>query len=731
MKHTLLTIILSTLIGTIFAQTKDKEITIDLWTSGEFYANSVYGLHSMKDGEHYTTINGKGEINKFSYAKPGENFELIVNTATLGIGRVVTYYFNTDETKILFLTNYTPIYRRSFTADYYLYDIAKKEVSALSENGAQQVASFSPDGKKVAFVRENNIFIRYIDEKKEVQVTFDGKHNDIINGIPDWVYEEEFGYNKAYTWMPNSNELAFVKFNESKVDMFGMPIYEGLAPQYKDNALYPDYYTFKYPKAGQDNSELSVHVYHLDTKKTVNCEIGNEKDIYIPRIRAIKGTDKLAIFRVNRLQNKVELLSTDTKTGKTSVFFTEKNKYYIEDAFYDNIVFFEDGKQFIVTSERDGWRHIYLHNIDNKKSFQITKGEWDVTDFYGYDAKSKKLYFAAAKTSPIQREVYSIKLNGKKFKQLTQAKGTNEAVFNSNYTYFINYFSNYKTPTLVTLHKNNGDLIATLEDNSELIKTVKEYGGVNKEFFTFKTSENIELNAFIVKPHDFDANKKYPVIITQYSGPASQTVKDNWSFGWNNILAQKGFIVIGVDPRGTGARGENFRKLTYLNLGKYETTDLIETAKYAQTLKYVDPKKVGVWGWSFGGFETLLCLTKGYETFAAGIAVAPVTNWRYYDNIYTERFMRKPQDNADGYDKNSPINFAKNLKAPLLIVHGTADDNVHLQNSKEFVEKLVQYGIQFRMFEYTNRNHSIYGGNTRNHLYTMMLNFWKEQLLDK
>lgn len=714
-----------------FAQQDTKKITVDdLWTNWTFYGQSVYGLRSMNDGQHYTTLDRAGKLEKYAY-KTGDKVDLIVNTAELEIGRVSEYEFNADETKILLLTNYTAIYRRSFTADYYVYDIASKSVKPLSEKGAQQVASFSPDGKKIAFVRDNNLFIKFLESGEERQITTDGEHNKIINGIPDWVYEEEFAYNQAYTWMPNSEELAFVKFDESEVPMFGMPIYAGLAPKHEENALYPEYYTFKYPKAGDDNSVVSVHVYHLKSQKTVRCDIGREKDIYIPRIRAINGTNDLAIFRVNRLQNMLELLRTDTKTGKTSVFFTEKNKYYLEDAYYDNVVFFDDGDRFIVTAERDGWRHIYLHGITAEKVTQITKGDWDVTDFYGFDAKNERIFFAAAKESPLRREVYSVKLNGKGLTKLTEGKGTNRANFSSDYSYFINYFSNVNTPNTVTLHTAEGKLVRTLKDNTDLLERVNEYGGVHTEFFTFKTSEGVELNAFMVKPPNFSPTKVYPVIIDQYSGPASQTVSDHWSFGWNQLLAQEGIIVVGVDPRGTGARGEEFRKMTYLQLGKYETIDLIETGKYLQTLDYVNAEKIAVWGWSYGGFETLLCLTKGPETFAAGIAVAPVTNWRYYDNIYTERFMRKPQDNAEGYDDNSPINFAENLEDPLLIVHGTADDNVHLQNTKEFVEALVQNGKQFRMFEYTNRNHSIYGGNTRHHLYTMMLDFWREHLLEK
>jgi dipeptidyl-peptidase-4 len=732
MKKILILFLLVFFAASGFTQNDYKKITIDdLWRNYAFYPESVYGLRSMNDGEHYTTLNRSGELEKFAY-QTGDRVSLIVNTSDLNIGRVSDYHFNADESKILLLTNREDIYRHSFFADYYIYDTADKSVEPLSEKGSQQVASFSPDGEKVAFVRNNNIFIKFLESGEEKQITQDGEYNKIINGIPDWVYEEEFGYNQAYTWMPNSKSLAFVKFDESEVPMFGMPIYAGLSPNKEENALYPEYYTFKYPKAGDTNSKVSVHVFHLEDEKTITCEIGDETDIYIPRIRPIKASGNLAIFRLNRLQNKLELLETDISNGQTEIFFTEENERYIEEAFLDNVYFFDDGDRFAVTSERDGYRHIYLHKISDKNfAEQITAGKWDLTDFYGFNDDNERFYFAAAKETPIRREIYSAKLKGGKVEKLTEQTGYNNAAFSSNFSYFINYFSSSKTPTQVSLHSGDGKLVRILKENEALLERAEEYGGVNKEFFTFKTSQGTELNAFMVKPPNFDKNKTYPVVVTQYSGPASQTVTDSWSFGWNNLLSQEGIIVVGVDPRGTGARGEDFRKQTYLQLGKYETIDLIETAKYLQSLDYVKADKIGVWGWSYGGFETLLCLTKGADTYAAGIAVAPVTNWRYYDTVYTERFMRTPQENAEGYDNNSPINFVSKLEDPVLIIHGTADDNVHLQNTKEFVEALVQAGKQFRMHEYTNRNHGIYGGNTRHHLYTMMLDFWREYLLNK
>ncbi|NPA44289.1 MAG: S9 family peptidase, partial [Chlorobi bacterium] len=692
-----------------------------------FWAGSVYGVRSMNDGEHFTTQNRSGDILKYSY-ETGKVVDTIFKASNFKL-QIDDYEFNTDETKILLQTNYERIYRRSFTADYYVYDIANNKISKVSDNGKQQIASFSPDSKKIAFIRNNNMFIKDTETEKETQITFDGKHNEIINGIPDWVYEEEFEFNKAYEWSPDGKKIAYIKFNEKDVKLFNMTVFKGMYPTIEANKLYPENRSFKYPKAGEDNSIVSVHIFDIETGKIKNVSIGEDKDIYIPRIRWTKDVNKLAIFRLNRLQNKFDLLYANPNTGKTQVAYTETNKYYFDEAEFDNINFTEDGKYFVMTSERDGYRHLYLHDISGKEIRQITKGNWDVTDFYGYDTKQKVFYFQSAEESPLNRAIYKVDFKGKKKVKLSDQKGTNDAEFSKNFKYYINFFSNIEIPTYVTLHNSKGKLIRVLKDNSRIKQLAEEYGGVNKKFFTFKTSENIELNAYMVTPPNFDETKKYPVIIFQYSGPGSQQVLDEWNFGWNNLLAQKGAIVVVVDPRGTGARGEEFKKQTYLQLGKYETIDLIETAKYLKKQTYVNPNKIGIWGWSYGGFMTSLCMTKGADYFTTGIAVAPVTNWRYYDNIYTERFMRTPQENPNGYDDNSPINFADKLKGKFLIVHGSADDNVHWQNTAEFTEALVQANKQFNQFIYTNRNHSIYGGNTRFHLYTMMLNFWEDNLL--
>lgn len=711
------------------AQENVKEITVeDITKNYTFSARGVYGLRSMNDGLHYTTYDyPSNAILKHSY-KTGQVTDTILKISDLKISNYSDYSFSADETKLLLETNVQSIYRHSYTAENFVYDLKAKHLSALSDKKEQQLATFSPEGSKVAFAYQNNIFIKDLATGNEIQVSTDGEKNKVLNGIPDWVYEEEFSFSKAFDWSADGNKLAYIRFDESKVKTFDMTVFAGDKPRFEENKLYPENRQWKYPKAGEDNSIVSVHIFDLETNKTVKATIGTETDIYIPRIKWTKDPNQLSIIRLNRLQNHIEMLFADAATGKTNVIYSEKNKYFIDADVLDHFSFPDDGKHFVYMSEKNGYFHIYYQSFDGKEIKQITNGNWDVTDFEGYDEKNKLFYYTSAEASPMTRDLYVIDLKGKNKRKLSSQTGSNTANFSNGFQYYINTFSSIDEPTYVTLHDAKGSLIRVLADNKKVAEKVKEYGGINKSFFSFKTSENVELNGWMIKPYNFDPNKKYPVLMYQYSGPNSQTVLNRWSVGWENLLAQKGYIVVSVDGRGTGAKGEAFRKITYLQLGKYETIDQIETAKYLGTLEYVDAKRIGIWGWSFGGFETLLALTKGSEYFKAGIAVAPVTNWRYYDNIYTERFMRKPQDNASGYDDNSPINFAENLKSKLLLVHGTADDNVHVQNSMEMSEALVQAEKQFSQFYYTNRNHGIYGGNTRFHLYTMMTNFILENL---
>ena len=590
------------------------------------------------------------------------------------------------------------------------------------------MATFSPDGTKVAFVRQNNLFYTDLTSGSETQITSDGKFNYIINGAPDWVYEEEFEYNKAFEWSPDGQYLAWVRFDESLVPQFSMTMFQGQEPALDQNKIYPGVTTFKYPKAGEPNSVVSVHTYNLASAREKTMDIGTETDLYIPRIRFTQDPNQLVIFRLNRLQNKLELLTASVSTGKTQVLLTETNKFYLDENYFDDIKFLDDKLHFTMRSERDGYAHIYLYDMQGKMVTQVTKGNFDVTALNGCDVKNQFIYYTSAEPTPYQREVYSIKWDGTGKKKLSVNTGANTAKFSEGFRYYTITTSNIKTPSSTALYNSKGEMVRLLDDSKVLVEKLKDYKFGYREFFNFNTSEKVNLNGWMLKPVNFDPAKKYPVFMTQYSGPDSQSALDAWDLGWEDYLAQLGYIVVCVDGRGTGGRGEAFRKITYLQLGKYETIDQIEAAKYLGSLTYVDATRIGIWGWSFGGYISASCMVKGEGVFKTGIAVAPVTNWRFYDNIYTERFMRTPQENPEGYDQNSPLNFAENFKGNFLVCHGTADDNVHVQNTLEFTERLVQANKQFEMQLYTNRNHGIYGGNTSYHLYTRMTNFILEKL---
>ena len=702
----------------------------DVVTTKIFSQKNISGLRSMKDGNYYTKLENDNKIVKYSY-KTGEVAQTIIDISKIenpGFTSFSEYCFSDDETKILFTTKKESIYRHSFSAEYFIWNSVTKEMSPLSLNGKQQLATFSPDGERVAFVRENNIFIKSLKFGTENQVTKDGKTNAIINGAPDWVYEEEFSFSKAFEWSPDSKFLAFIRFDETAVPFFNMPMYAGLNPAHQENQLYPGSYNYKYPKAGEKNSVVTVRIYDLKSKSSVSAETGDDPELYIPRIKWTADASDLAIMKLNRLQNNVDIVLANPYTGDTRAFFSEKNKRYISEDFYDNFIFLPDNKYIVLNSERNGYSHLYLYDRQGFEVKQLTDGKFDVTKFYGFDADKKIFYYQAAKESPMQREVYFVSLDGKKSGKLSTQTGTNRTEFSAGFKYYINYFNNAKTPNLVTLHDQSGKLLRTLEENFDLKKMLNDYQVSTKEFFSFKTSENVELNGWMLKPLNFDPSKKYPVVMTQYSGPNSQKVVDSLTIGWNEYLAQEGFIVVCVDPRGTGARGEEFRKMTYQQLGKYESDDQVEAARYLGTLPYVDKNKIAIWGWSYGGFMAALCMEKGADVFKAGISVAPVTNWRFYDSVYTERYMRSPQQNPEGYDDNSPLSHAGKIKGDYLIIHGSADDNVHFQNTMEFTERMVQAGVQFDMAVYTNRNHGISGGNTSLHLYTKMTNWLKEKL---
>lgn len=714
------------------AQTGSKQFMFDdFFKNNTFYSPSIRGFRSMNDGLNYCAAESRGTKLVIHSYETGEKVKTILDLADPVSNKIKAFsdfVFSQDESKLLLFTDREAIYRRSFTANYFVYNIKEQSFTSVSENGKQQMATFSPDGTKVAFVRKNNLFYTDLATGKETQVTTDGIFNNIINGVPDWVYEEEFSFNKAFEWSPDGKYLAWIRFDESHVPLFSMTMFQGQEPALDQNKLYPGVSTFKYPKAGDPNSIVSVHSYNIISTEKRTMDVGTETDMYIPRIRFTQDPGQLAILRLNRLQNKLEILLADVSTGSSKVLLVETNNKYIDGKCYDDIQFLGDKAHFIIRSERDGYSHIYLYTMQGKMERQLTNGNFDVIEMNGCDAKNKLLYYTSAEPTPYQREIYSIKWDGSDKKKLSVKSGANSVKFSEGFKYYNITSSSVTTPPSIVLYNSEGAVVRQLEDSKPLTDKLKEYKFAYREFFTFNTSENVNLNGWMLKPADFDPLKKYPVFMTQYSGPNSQSALDAWSFGWENYLAQLGYIVVCVDGRGTGGRGEAFRKITYMQLGKYETIDQIETARYLGTLPFVEASRIGIWGWSFGGYISSSCMVKGNGIFKMGIAVAPVTNWRYYDNIYTERFMRTPQENPEGYDQNSPLNFTNSFKGNFLICHGTADDNVHVQNTLEFTERLVQANKQFDMQLYTNRNHSISGGNTTYHLYSRMVNFILEKL---
>lgn len=704
------------------AQVAKQQITLDdLFKKGTFRSKSIWGLTPMNDDEYYSALNDKRQVAKFKLAT-GDQVEVLFDPTVFDVpdlNAMSGYQLSADETKMLVETNPQSIYRHSYTAENFIYNIKTKELRRLSSNGPQMNAAFSPDGSKVAFVRSNNIYIVDLNNFEEIQVTTDGEYNSIINGAADWVYEEEFALTTGLQWSPDSKKLAYFRFDESRVKMFNMTMYE--------RNLYPENYTFKYPKAGEDNSIVTIHVYNLDSKVTNQMDVGPDTDQYIARIKWMPTSDKLCMIRLNRLQNQIDILMADAASGNSESVFTETNKYYIEEVSDDYLTITPDGKRFILTAERDGYKHIYLYDWQNKAIQQITSGSNEVISVSGYNPKEKTIYYLGYDQSPLRKAVFSVDSKGQ-IRKLSPNSGTNSAVFTKNYKYYMVYNSSITSPLSVTLYKANGKQVRVMEDNQKLKEKLVQYDIPQKEFFTFKTSEGVELYGYMVKPLNFDSTKRYPVMMYQYSGPGSQSVTDNFRIGWDEYLATQGYMVVCVDGRGTGGRGEQFKKMTYGQLGYYESIDQIETAKYLQTLPFVDGSRIGIWGWSYGGYMSSLCLFKGADVFRMAIAVAPVTNWRYYDSIYTERFMGLPQDNPLGYDNNSPINHVDKLKGKFLLIHGTADDNVHFQNSVEMIEKLVQAGKQFDVMVYPDKNHGIRGGNTTMHLYTLMTNYIKENL---
>lgn len=718
-----ITVMLLFFVATVFGQQK---ITVENIYSGAFRAKGMDELQSLKNTDQYTVLNvdqtsRSMQIDLYDFAtlKKVSNLIDTKNHRELADG-IDSYTFDASEKKILIACNTHQIFRHSFTADYFLYDIASKSLTKLFDFQIQE-PTFSPDGTKIAYAKENNLYVYDLASKKATAVTTDGKKNAIINGITDWVYEEEFAFVRAFDWSKDSKKLAYIRFDESAVPEFSMSMF------HKD--LYPTIETFKYPKAGEKNSVVSLHLYDIAGNATKKVDLGNYNDFYIARLQWTNDNNTLSAQVLNRHQDNLDILFIDGTTAAAKVVLNEKDKAYVDVT--DNLTFLKDNS-FIWTSEKDGFNHIYLYDKTGKLKNQVTKGNWEVTSYYGFDEKTKTIFYQSAENGSINRAIYRISLDGKNKVALSAVIGTNAATFSPNFQYYINTFSSASQPTTYTLNESKtGKQIQVIENNKELSAKLAAYNLPTKEFFVLKTAKGNELNAWILKPKDFDPSKKYPVFMYQYSGPGSQQVNNDWNNSddyWFLSLTQQGYIVACVDGRGTGFKGADFKKVTQKELGKFEVEDQIDAAKVIGAYPYVDASRIGIFGWSYGGFMASNCIFQGNDVFKMAIAVAPVTNWRFYDSVYTERYMTTPQENASGYDQNSPINHVSKLKGKFLLIHGSGDDNVHVQNSMQMMEALIQANKQFDSQIYPDKNHGIYGGKTRIQLYNKMTNFIKENL---
>ena len=713
----------------------DNKITLKDVTGKTFTPKYITGVDPIKGTDRYASISNDGrQIIEYAFKTGNQTRVLfdIANTHGESIKQLDGYTLSPDGKRMLIQTNTHKIYRRSFTADYYIYTIQSRKLEKLSTGGPQQIPTWSPDGNQIAFVRDNNIFlVKLLYDNAESQITKDGKFNEIINGVPDWVYEEEFSTNRSLCFTADSRMLCWIKYDERKVKEYSLQLFMGSHPTMKANEVYPGTYTYKYPKAGEDNSIVSVWSYEIQTHKTNRLQVPLEGDGYIPRIKSTNDANRIIVFTMNRHQDVLNLYAVNPRTTLSQLLIKEQGDKYVKEEAMEGIAIGQNS--ILLPSDRDGYMHLYLYNMNGSLIRKIGDGNYDITSIYGYDETTGDVYYQAASINPHDRQVLVSHKNGK-IERLTDTNGWNKAIFSGDYKYFLNTWSNYNTPYVFTIRDSKGKVLSTPVDNKELKEKVKTYGFNGRETFSFTTSEGVKLDGWMVKPKDFDTNKKYPVILFQYSGPGSQQVIDAWNAGsmgnggaFDYYLAQQGFIVVCVDGRGTGGRGAAFEKCTYLRIGELESHDQIETALWLGKQSYIDKERIGIWGWSFGGFNTLMSMSEGRPVFKAGVAVAPPTNWRYYDTIYTERYMRTPKENGSGYATN-PIQRANALHGALLICHGMADDNVQPQNTMEYTEALIQADKDFKENIYTNRNHGIYGGNTRTHLLRQISNWFIEHL---
>lgn len=733
MKRLFLTI--TALLMFVATMSAGGKLTLPDITSGKFAAKTVNGINPIEGTDTYARISQDGERVVCCSFKTGKELSVLFdvkNTMGCKIDGFDDYVLSPDGKRMLIQTKTERIYRRSFKADFYIYNIESRRLDRLSDGDKQQIPTWSPDGQQVAFVRGGNIFlVKLLYDNAEIQVTKDGKFNEVINGLPDWVNEEEFGFNSALTFNADGTMICWIRYDESKVKTYSLEMYKGMKPAKEEYAAYPGFYSYKYPKAGEDNSTVSAWSYDIKSHKINRLQVPLDADGYMPRIKPTNDPMRIVVYTMNRHQDDLCLYAVNPRSTVAQLIIKEHVDKYVREEAMEGVKFV--GDKILLPSDRSGYTKLYIYNMNGQLQRTIGDGNYDITSVYGYDPKTGDVYYQAAALGATDRQVYVTHKNGKTVR-LTDRDGWNTAFFSGDFQYFVNTWSDYNTPYVFTTRTREGKLINTIEDNKAVKQLVSDYGFCKREPFSFTTSEGVVLNGWMVKPKDFDANKKYPVIMHQYSGPGSQQVTNSWSAGsmgqggaFDSYLAQEGFIVVSVDGRGTGGRGSEFEKCTYLNLGNLESKDQVETALYVGTLPYVDKDRIGIWGWSYGGFNTLMSMSEGRGVFRAGVAIAPPTNWKYYDSVYTERYMRTPKENPDGYATN-PIERAPKLHGALLICHGTADDNVHPQNTYEYSEALVQADKDFRELFYTNRNHSIFGGNTRNHLLRQVAQFFKTEL---
>jgi len=712
-----------------------EKLDLKAIANGNLSAEYISGIDPLEGTDQYAQIsNDKKQILQYSF-KTGKQTGVLFdvnNTMSEKIDSFDGYIMSPDGKRMLIRTNTKYVYRRSSKAVYYIYNLATRKLEKLSDGGPQQVPTWSPDGNQVAFVRDNNIFIvKLLYDNAESQVTKDGKFNEIINGIPDWVNEEEFEFNKALTFNADGTMICWIRYDESKVKTYSLQMFKGMDPAREEYSVYPGEYSYKYPKAGEDNSLVSVWSYDIKSHKTRQLSVPVDADGYIPRIKSTKDPQKIIVYTMNRHQDVLNLYTVSPTSTLSQLLIKESVPKYIKGEAMESAIVGNDN--ILLPSDRDGYMHLYVYNMNGQMLRKIGDGNYDITNVYGMDEATGDVFYQAAAINPHDRQIYVSHKNGK-IERLTDTEGLNSAIFSADYKFFINVWSDYNTPYVFSVRDNHGKQLDILQNNSALKEKIAGYQWSKRETFSFTTSEGVKLDGWMVKPANFDASKKYPVILFQYGGPGNQQVLNSWSSGsmgnggaFDQYLAQQGFIIVCVDGRGTGGRGSEFEKCIYLQMGKLEAKDQVETAIYMGTLPYVDKDNIGIWGWSFGGFNTLMSMSEGRKVFKAGVAVAPPTNWRFYDSIYTERYMRTPKENPEGYGDN-PIVRADKLSGALLICHGVADDNVHPQNTFEYAEALVQADKDFKENYYTNRNHGISGGNTRNHLLRQITNFFVENL---